>query len=358
MTRKNIRELLPDMILNGRTVMDPETGVLYCDWSCSGFTVGVEGSSLRIRVNPEADAIQQSAGEPPLPLLWPEIGVAAREGLLFREECRESRWITVYEGKEYASREITVTKLNENARGKLGVMELETDGGFFRPQQPIKKRIEVVGDSITCGFGNEPPAMSGLIRENGRNTYGFIAASLLDADVSLVGVSGICGVRQQGKGEPAMEDLYPYADALLAVKHGSAPEEWDFGKRRNDAVVINLGTNDAVRIRSAFDEEEKEELRSTFFRRYTEFVRTVRRLNGPQCLILCCAGPMDYSLAPEIRRAAEAVDPEMRSGRVLYFEFAPIDPVAEGYGSEFHPSGVTHRRMGIELAGQLRKNLQ
>ena len=155
-----------------------------------------------------------------------------------------------------------------------------------------------------------------------------------------------------------MEDLYPYADALLAEKHGNALEEWDFGKRRNDAVVINLGTNDAVRIGSAFDREEKEDLKSTFSRRYTEFVRTVRRLNGPECFILCCAGPMDYSLAPEIRRAAETVNEEERNGRIRYFEFAPIDPVAEGYGSEFHPSGVTHRRMGSGLAGQLRKALQ
>lgn len=357
MTRKSIRDLLPEMILNGRIVTEPETGVLYCDWSCSGFTVGVDGGSLRIRVIPEADAIPQPAGEPPFPLLWPELGAAGREGLFFRGECCGEGWVTVYEGKEHASREITVIKLNENARGKLGILELETDGCFYRPERPARKRIEIVGDSITCGFGNEPPAMNGLIRENGRNTYGFIAASLLDADVSLVGVSGICGVRQQGSGEPAMEDLYPYADALLAEKHGNAPEEWDFGKRRNDAVVINLGTNDAVRIGTAFDRDEQEDQRSTFYRRYTEFVRTVRRLNGPECRILCCVGPMDYSLAPEIRRAAEAVDSEGSGGRVAYFGFAPIDPVAEGYGSEFHPSGITHRRMGAELADQLRKML-
>ena len=43
------KEILDKLQLHGRTVFDGERGVLFFNWTCSGFTVVFAGSTLKAR---------------------------------------------------------------------------------------------------------------------------------------------------------------------------------------------------------------------------------------------------------------------------------------------------------------------
>ena len=104
--------------------------------------------------------------------------------------------------------------------------------------------IEVIGDSITCGYGNL--TVSGTenagtaIYEDGTQTYAFLTTEALGADASIVGCSGI-GI-DKGWTDFSESDFYPKA-SFYRDRNG---EDYSFF-RVPDLVIINLGTNDQSR---------------------------------------------------------------------------------------------------------------
>ena len=358
-----IKELLPLLKLHGRTIYDEEKQALFCNWSTSGFTVGIDGSYLKVRVTALPDQIAGMPGMPQPPEDWPNIAavVDGSDHLINRTEIREAdRWVELYNG-EKGRHEVRVVKFSENARGKLGILEVATDGEFFAVEDRKTKRIEIVGDSITCGFGNEAENNSGIFRsseENGWDAYGPRAARELGYEFSLVCESGIMAARAEKQlfDMHAMEDVYDYTDELYQKKVGQNLVKWDFENNHNDIVVLNLGTNDSNPIRFYRDFNDVEAMEQWFKKRYKEFVRQVRRDNGPDTFIICALGSMDYYLYFLIREVVQELKAE-GDQNLTSFEFVAINPMFEGFGAMGHPSMKTHIRMGKELAAFIRKTL-
>ena len=44
-----IKELLPSLKLNGRTVYDEEKQALFFNWTCSGFSFGLKGKEIKVK---------------------------------------------------------------------------------------------------------------------------------------------------------------------------------------------------------------------------------------------------------------------------------------------------------------------
>jgi hypothetical protein len=139
------------------------------------------------------------------------------------------------------------------------------------PDQPATPphRIEIIGDSITCGAGVEAlkkgdvqctqngfghPGGWGQGVENGDKSYGVVAAKLLGAEWHVTCAGGIGLVRNYyGRGSGTMPQVYPYLDperippqqlwdkTQWAVKGDAAVPGLP------DAIVIGLGTNDFSR---------------------------------------------------------------------------------------------------------------
>lgn len=355
-----IKELLPLVKVHGRTVYDEEKEALFCNWSLSGITVGVKGKSLRIKVIAFSDQIPGMPNMPQPPADWPCVGAVVNNELLYRHECRDAeQWLEVWESDEEECAEVEIIKLSENARGKLGIVEVETDGEFFKVESR-KPVLEVVGDSITCGFGNEAPNNAFEFKtseENGWVAYGPLAARELGYDISMICESGISSAKPEHPMFPmhAMEDIYEYTDELFDKKFGYEPKKWDFEKNHNDIVVINLGTNDSNPIRFYRNFNEIENMEKWFEKRYKEFVRQVRRANGPETFICCTLGSMDYYLYHIIKKVVDELIEETGDQKLCCFEYVAINPMFEGYGAAGHPSAKTHLRMGRELANYLRK---
>lgn len=354
-----IKEILPQLQLHGRTIFDEQKEALFVNWSCAGFTVRFTGSVLKVHLIAMSDQIPGFPGMPTPPPDWPCFGVVCDGGELSGRThvTDEDKWFTVFEG-DAGEHVLRFVKLSENARGKLGVTELMTDGEFLPVQAEKKPRIEIIGDSITCGFGNEAPDNAFEFKtseENGWMSYAAQAARELGWEWSMLCESGINACKPEHPMFPmhAMEDIYTLTDELYDTRRGSEPEKWDFAANPSDVVVISLGTNDSNPIRFYNDFNEIPAMEAWFHEKYKEFVRSVRRANGPDTFIVCALGSMDYYLYHHIRDVVAELKAETGDEKIGALEFIPINVMMEGYGAAGHPSAKTHARMAKELAAYI-----
>lgn len=361
MVQYNLNDCLPFLRRDGRTRLDEKAGALFFNWTASGFTVRFSGTTLRARVR----SIGARDFMDPSKMEYANIGVAAQDGTLkSRMECQaEEEWYTLWEAEQPGEYAVRVVKLSENARGKTGLVALETDGTLLAPLPEEKKlRVEIIGDSITCGYGIESANADApflTCEENGWITYGSLAARELNLDLSLVSVSGIAvsgGLHNRVfPGYHPMEEAYQYTDQYYDSLVENKPELWDFGAHPSDVVLINLGTNDSNPMRfspsleNALDEEQ------FFLGRYRAFIEQVRRLNGPDTMIFCTLGTMDYYLYNDIEKVVRAYQSETGDRNIDCFKYVSVNLMTEGFGSAMHPSAMTHRRMGKELVWHLQK---
>ena len=354
-----MNKLRENLYLHGRTVWDEEKQALFCNWTCSGVTVRFTGTYLKAKLTVLADQIPAMPGFPPNPDYYPCIGVVTDgETLENRREITSDGWYDLWQG-ENGEHTLRLVKLSENSRGKLGILALECDGQILPAQVEKKKVMEIVGDSITCAFGSESANNSPEFlcsEENGWTSYGALAARELGYEWRQVCVSGISASQPEHPlfPMPGMNEIYHLTDQLYDERRGVAPAQWDFAANPADIVVVNLGTNDVNPIRFSQDFSQTEAMENWFQKRYLEFIRDIRRLNGRDAFIVCALGSMDYYLYDRIRAAVEEYKASTGDENICTFKFAGINMMTEGFGAMGHPSAKTHERMGRELAFRLR----
>ncbi len=225
-------------------------------------------------------------------------------------------------------------------------------GKLLAPPPAKTRRLEVIGDSITCGYGDEGPNKECPFTpdtENSYISYASIAARELDADLITVAWSGKGVVCNYGDNNCADEDPMPvYYDRVLPKRANSV---WDFASYQPDAVLINLGTND---FSTKVDPSQSE-----FEAGYEKFLKHVRSKN-PNAVILCTNGPMLYGadlekartyIANVVKKLKDAGDSKLAT-----FELAEQSE-SDGYGCDWHPSAKTHEKMAEQVVAALKSNL-
>ncbi len=226
------------------------------------------------------------------------------------------------------------------------------------PALPSRK-IEFIGNSITCGYGNE-----GLKKEEGFDyatenhyySYASITARNLDAQHWVVARSGIGAYRNYNgpkAGNPESNILAQYEHIGYAWKPELRKEatflreKWDFNRYQPDVVCINLGTNDL----STPNYDTK-----LLKQNYHKLLKMVRQHN-PKAKIVFLTGTMLYNKEMELQRqllnevAAEA---KKAGDKEIYrFDMAPISG-DEWYGNDWHPNVYMDEKMAGELTAYLR----
>ena len=226
------------------------------------------------------------------------------------------------------------------------------------PALPSRK-IEFIGNSITCGYGNE-----GLNKrehfdyatENHYYSYASITARNLDAQHWVVARSGIGAYRNYNgpkTGNPESNMLAQYEHIGYAWKPELRKEatflseKWDFNRYQPDVVCINLGTNDL----STPNYDAK-----LLKQNYHKLLKIVRQHN-PKAKIVFLTGTMLYDKEMELQRqllnevAAEA---KKAGDKEIYrFDMAPISG-DEWYGNDWHPNVYMDEKMAGELTAYLR----
>ena len=216
-----------------------------------------------------------------------------------------------------------------------------------------ERRIEFIGNSITCGYGNEstdPNDHFEFETENHFFSYAQLSARELQAVPQIVARSGIGVYRNYGgpkTGTPELDMPSQYEYTLYNNKE----ERWDFSRFTPDVVCINLGTNDL----STNNYDVK-----LLKKGYEKFLQMVRR-NNPQAKIVFLCGSMLQGKELEIARKTldEIVENAHKQGdkQVYRFDFSPHNGSLK-YGADWHPSLWQHRKMAAELTAYLRELMQ
>jgi lysophospholipase L1-like esterase len=269
---------------------------------------------------------------------------------------KEEDTYVLYQGSMVKQTKIRLVKYSEAAYGKIGIKSITIDGD--KPLLPTSKRerkLEFIGDSITCGYGNEGRWMIDAFntsQENPWEAYAARTARAVDADYHLISWSGIGIIsswtdQEVPRIDLLMPELYPYTDkATERVLGNIEPEEWDNNRFIPDCIVINLGTNDASYTKKKHERVER------FGFKYYDFVKKVRTAN-PTSKILCTLGAMGQDLCREVEHQVERLTCE---GEVnIYYMPFDVQISEDGIGSDWHPSLATHEKMAKKLEGKLRE---
>lgn len=214
------------------------------------------------------------------------------------------------------------------------------------PVRPAK-RIEFIGNSITCGYGTEADSAQihfSFDNENHTLSYAYLTGRALDLDVNVVARSGIGMYRSYGgahEGTPGnrMPDVY---DRTL---YYSPDYRWDHSSFHPDIIFINLGTND-----TSLDDYDI----NLFIDKYNEFVDHLRELH-PNAKIVLATGCMLWGANLEAMKAAHDKIAEGREN-VYRFDFSPCTG-EYGYGADWHPSRGQAVKMAQELIPYLSEML-
>jgi len=223
--------------------------------------------------------------------------------------------------------------------GTTTLYGIEVGGGSLLAPPAAKTRlIEVVGDSISCGYGNEGADETcgfSADTENHYMAYGALLARTFEAEVSTVAWSGR-GVVSNYNGEAGatLPELYERA---IPADESSV---WDFaGTQQPDLVVINLGTNDYS--------TDHDPPTDQFVTAYTQLLQRIRA-RYPTAAILCTVGPLlsgtdlDTARANIAAAVAATGDSRIRAVQMTTPNDSP--------GCDWHPSIPTHTAMAAELA--------
>ena len=249
---------------------------------------------------------------------------------------------------------VMLTKRTEASFGVLQLLGLAPEGGALIPSaSPFARRIEYLGDSITCGYGDlgdGPACHFTADTEDETVAYGGLAAAALAAEPSVIAYSGKGMYRDyQSRATDSMPVLF---DRALPDDPTSA---WGFATPPPDVVVINLGSNDFAQGDPG----------PPFVQAYATFLEQLRR-HYPETQVICALPPTmtdpDRVLAAGylqgvVQRARAAGDArvstlEIRVEGGAVFGFQPR-LASDGWGCDHHPSVTTQRRMGIELAAAI-----
>ncbi len=252
-------------------------------------------------------------------------------------------------GLDNGTHRLTITYIIEGMYKKPTFYGLLLDDGCSlgeTPQLP-SRRIEFIGNSITCGYGIEGNGKEKKFLfslQNFYETYAARTARSLNAQCQVCARSGIGMYRNYAGKIPdeIMPNIFPQT---FYETHG---EQWDFSRFQPDVVCVNLGCND-----TSVGSYDKERLNSAF----KQFTVTLRGYY-PQAKIVYIIGAIPVSKRlNDVREAQEAAiaDAQQRGDyNVFRMDFTPDDG-SLGWGSQGHPSMKRHAVMAEELTAFLRQ---
>jgi len=260
---------------------------------------------------------------------------------------------------------VTFIKLSESERGSLRINEIKADVKKIRPTPEKKKKIEFLGDSITCAYGIDGTGTDtySTTIQDGSKSYAYLTAKKFDADYSIVAHSGICifkNVPFNGDDTPfVLPPLYDklgltmgpniYDDGVFFLQETT----WDFKEYEPDLIVINLGTNDDYYF-LFIDESLLASEKLAFIQSYEEFITSLRNIY-PNAEILCTLGMMGQALYPEIEQAVNNYTARTGDTHVHSFMFSVQDGEENGLGADGHPNAKSHLIAAHELIDEIEK---
>ena len=355
--------------VHGRTEDDMYPLPLF--FNGSGIEVNVTGSELWIDLEVDCDVHE--------PWIWTAINGAfmSRQMLLpgsysiclFRSMSPEAVKNVKF------MRELQA--MSEDDSCHILVKGFQTDG-FFLPVSDRRYKLEFIGDSITSGEGtygaNEDTDWIAMYMSSSRN-YAVMVSDALDADYHLFSQGG-WGVLSGWDNNPNSNIPSRY-EKLCGLAGGEFNEKlgvsrpYHFEKWKADAIIVNLGTNDA----SAFNQPAFTDpvTGKTFKQRKNpdgsfnpddlmrfeqaviDFLAMIRKHN-PDAHIVWTYGMVGYDLTLAITDAINRYQKQSGDENVAFLQLP--NTTEETVGAHAHPGVKSHERAAKVLIEYLKPILE
>lgn len=239
---------------------------------------------------------------------------------------------------------IGIFKRSEGSIGTVQFLGFETsDDGTLSAVPASPRKMLVIGDSITCGYGNEAETIqegNTVDNENGYMSYAAIAARELDADLMMVCWSGRGMFRNRS---PRNDQVGTLPQLFEQTLPNNTEQRWDHAKFIPDAIIINLGTNDSADLNGKKEPLNKDD----FCQTYSAFIKHLRDIS-PKSDIFLCIGPMQSG---EVSSWLPEIASEFENTQVLVFTpFAGKQDI----GGHYHPSVLKDQKMADQLTAAIR----
>lgn len=277
-----------------------------------------------------------------------------------------SRTQTIYplaSGLSDGPHTIELFKRTESNVGTVVFRGFRLDSGkkLLVPDPLPERRIEFIGNSITCGYGNEISTTLPdnfhftSANENNYKAWGAVAARNLNAQYSCVAYSGR-GLMQNNTGTRVgtMPLIY---DQIIA---DDSTTKWDHFSYSPDVVVVNLGTNDfyAETTSASYTVDS-----ATFVQTYINFISKLRGYY-PNASFVCCVGVMMGDSYPagkkqwtRIQNYVSTVSKYFNTNGDKKVYYLMLPPQSAPYGEDWHPTAATGKRMADQLVAFINKNI-
>jgi lysophospholipase L1-like esterase len=305
-----------------------------CAWSASSVQIDFWGTDLRVRIS--------DGGQNQFQVVVDGIPTA-----VLKLQKGEAEYVLTHQDTPGAHT-VQLVKRTEVFPGITQFLGFELEGTLIRSHKPTHV-IEVIGDSISCGYGDEGKTKEehfSVNTENAYMTYGALAARALDADFIDIAWSG--RMMWPSNSIPEIYDL-----ALPPDKNSA----WDLSQQTPDVIVINLATNDFGKVNP--DEKQWTEA-------YSAFIDRLRK-RAPNARVYCCIGPMMTDNWPPKTHALSTVRAYIREvvhmrqdagdNNVALLEFETQNLERDGIGSDWHPNLKTHQNMADRLVKAIQADL-
>lgn len=311
------------------TVTDPDHPRFA--WSATGFVATITGGTFAVDLENDGPFMFKAVidGEP-----QPAFAVTAGEGTY-----------VIADSLPDGTHTVALYRQTEGWYGVSQLLALTVDGGTLLPPPAAAPRlIEVVGASVSCGYGNLGTAPCGFTfpTESAWDAYESVAARAVGAELSVVAISGR-GVYRNSDG--TMTDTMPQIyERIFAT---TAKPAWDF-RVTPQVVVINLGKNDLA----------VGDPGPAFVDAYVTFTSALRE-RYPSAYIVCTTGPNlgDANHAIQLAYVDAALDMRQTAGDDRIERLDWPEDTADDQGCDGHPNAAKHQAMGEALADLLRARL-
>ena len=341
--------------LLGRSVF--ESGMVFMGYSSTGVEFNVNAKRLTVNMIGDSGAHGNDNGSAAR-----IVAFVNGERKLDQMLVNPMQEFVIFEGAKTIEGVVQIIKVSECSSSLAGIECISTDeGGTISATLPRDLKIEFIGDSITCGYGVDDPIKENHFRtstEDNTKTYAYKTAAALDADYSMISISGwgiISGytgndVKQENSVLPKVYDKLGFTWGASLGKTRPAQIQWDFSKFQPDVVVINLGTNDASYTKRKSDRVQE------YTDAYVEFLKDIREKN-PSAHIICSLGIMGQDLCPAIEKAVSTYKAATDDSQVYYLKFDNQN-MADGIGADWHPSEKTHAKAAAKLTAKIQEILK
>ncbi|OJV17582.1 MAG: hypothetical protein BGO12_13150 [Verrucomicrobia bacterium 61-8] len=303
-------------------------GAPRCSWPNSAVVVRFDGTDLSVNVR-EKRGLQKIPGD-----FW-QVVVDGEPTDKINLEDGEHIY-SLASGLAPGQHTVEFVKADQSMHGITQILGFRLDkGGKLLPTRPLPKRMEIIGDSISCGVSieGEPETPEST---NAYFSYGAITARNIGAELMNISWSG--KTLDAVKGMPAIYER-------IVPEYGS---KWDYAKWIPDIIVINLSTNDYLQRMIQADTEK-------WIAGYKTFVA---RLRGyyPNAQIYCLTSPMlQGDRHTSTRDDIDRVVGDLAAAGDKNIHLVDINPMPEGIRG--HPDRQVHEEMAKRLTEAIKGSL-